>query len=84
MKCHRRFYKEEGCNRVTCTHCKAMTCYLCGAQVLDGYNHFYGVGGERTETKSCPLYSNTKEMHRVAVAEAEREGKARLEKFRNI
>ena len=83
-RCHRRFYKEEGCNRVTCTHCNAKTCYICGAQDLDGYNHFYGEGGVRTETKTCPLWSNTKEMHRVAVAEAEREGKAKLDKFRNI
>ena len=82
--CNGRFYKEEGCNKVTCTRCKASTCYVCGAQVMDGYNHFYGQGGTQTEDRTCPLYSNTREMHREAIAEAEREGKARIEKLRNI
>ena len=52
-QCHQRFFKEEGCNKVTCPHCHSHTCYICGARV-QGYGHFYNRGGGATEQRTCP------------------------------
>ena len=35
-----KFFKEEGCNKMTCT-CGAKMCYICKAKGVD-YDHFYG------------------------------------------
>ena len=70
-KCHVKYFKEEGCNRMTCprTGCGAMMCYLCKQPVQD-YSHFYGQGGEPTATKTCRLWSDSKELHTRELAEA--------------
>ena len=39
-KCSKKFFKEEGCNKMTC-QCGAKMCYLCKEKVTD-YSHFYG------------------------------------------
>jgi NADH pyrophosphatase NudC (nudix superfamily) len=28
-KCSTRFFKEEGCNKMTCPKCRAVMCYVC-------------------------------------------------------
>ena len=35
-----QFFKEEGCNKMTCA-CGAKMCYICKAKIVD-YKHFYG------------------------------------------
>ena len=35
-----QFFKEEGCNKMTCT-CGAQMCYICKAEGVE-YSHFYG------------------------------------------
>ena len=38
-RCKKRFYKTEGCNKMTCT-CGASMCYVC-RQPIKGYDHFH-------------------------------------------
>ena len=71
--CHKKFFKEEGCNMMTC-QCKAKMCYLCKEKVTD-YNHFYGQGGAATETKKCPLYTNSKVLLATELARAAKEAR---------
>lgn len=42
-KCKRAFFKEEGCNKMTCT-CGALMCYVCDKPIKD-YKHFNAQGG---------------------------------------
>ncbi|XP_034235979.1 uncharacterized protein LOC117642170 isoform X3 [Thrips palmi] len=64
-KCSRKFVKEDGCNKMTCT-CGALMCYVCRQPVKD-YSHFNGQGGDNFER--CPLYSD---HHALEVAEVKR------------
>lgn len=41
-RCNRMFFKEEGCNKMTCV-CGAQMCYICDKPVTD-YKHFQGQG----------------------------------------
>ena len=52
-KCKVKYFKEEGCNKMTCPRpgCGAKMCYLCKAQVTD-YTHFYGQGGAPDKKRS--------------------------------
>jgi len=75
-QCKKMFYKEEGCNRMTCT-CGAQMCYLCKAQV-SSYDHFFGQGGEPTAEKVCPLYSDIQALHRKEVTAAAVKAKEEL------
>ncbi|XP_067009558.2 E3 ubiquitin-protein ligase RNF216 [Anabrus simplex] len=56
-KCKRKFIKQDGCNKMTCT-CGARMCYLC-RQPVDDYSHFH--------RGACPLYSKNEELHVKAV-----------------
>lgn len=40
--CGRTFFKEDGCNKMTCV-CGALMCYICDKPVK-GYDHFQGQG----------------------------------------
>jgi len=50
-RCSKKFVKEIGCNKMTCT-CGAMICYLCKKQIR-GYGHFKDRGG----SSNCELFS---------------------------
>jgi len=63
-KCQRKFIKEDGCNKMTCS-CGATMCYLCRKPVK-GYDHFSQKGSENNNNK-CPLYSNNDELHFTAI-----------------
>ena len=47
VACGTKFYKEEGCNHMTCPKCKTHSCYLCNAKLppADVYKHFGNPGG---------------------------------------
>jgi len=77
VKCGYKFFKEEGCNKMTC-RCGAKMCYLCKKEVKD-YSHFYGQGGTPTATKTCPLFSDIKKIHQMELAKVAKEAKQELE-----
>ncbi|EFA00239.2 hypothetical protein TcasGA2_TC003067 [Tribolium castaneum] len=68
-KCSKQFYKESGCNKMTCV-CGAMMCYVCGEAVTD-YRHF-GAG-------RCPLHTeNLQQFHLTRVLEGAQSAKNEL------
>ena len=78
-KCKVKFFKEEGCNKMACPRpgCGAQMCYLCKLPVQD-YSHFYGQGGAPTKTRTCPLWTDTRKLHKEEVAKASAKAKKDL------
>ena len=73
VKCKKKFFKEEGCNKMTC-ECGQTMCYLCRKPVSNDYKHFYGQGG--TPKKGlCPLWSNVSKLHTDEVTDAAKKAK---------
>ncbi|KAL6155735.1 hypothetical protein ACJQWK_05555 [Exserohilum turcicum] len=71
-KCKHPFIKEFGCNKMTCTHCRNLQCYVCSKNVTD-YSHF----GE-TSAGKCPLHDNIEERHEQEVKKAAGEAMAKV------
>ncbi len=70
--CKKRFFKVEGCNKMTCA-CGVISCYVCRAKVdkLVGYKHFCQVTNcLHKDCKKCPLFTNSVEDDRQAMREA--------------
>uniref|UniRef100_T1J9K2 RING-type domain-containing protein n=1 Tax=Strigamia maritima TaxID=126957 RepID=T1J9K2_STRMM len=59
--CKRRFFKDYGCNKMTCT-CGQLMCYVCRKPIKD-YEHFDKIINGKSD--KCQLYSNDREMERV-------------------
>ncbi|WVO24272.1 uncharacterized protein IAS62_005636 [Cryptococcus decagattii] len=38
-KCTKPFFKDSGCNKIICTTCRTMSCYVC-RKTITGYEHF--------------------------------------------
>ncbi|KAJ8309325.1 hypothetical protein KUTeg_014199 [Tegillarca granosa] len=66
-KCNKRFYKEHGCNKMTCV-CGASMCYVCREPDID-YNHF------NAENKRCTEMNNMRELHWDEMLKAAQEAK---------
>ncbi|WEW57422.1 RBR-type E3 ubiquitin transferase [Emydomyces testavorans] len=50
-KCKMPIIKEDGCNKMYCTKCRSVMCYICKQDITkDGYNHFTVKQG------ACPLH----------------------------
>ncbi|KAL6430129.1 hypothetical protein ACFW04_007719 [Cataglyphis niger] len=62
-KCSRTFFKEEGCNKMTCL-CGAQMCYICDKPVTN-YGHFQGQGVRNSTL--CPLWSDDRRMNAESV-----------------
>ncbi|KAK0097887.1 hypothetical protein PV326_012973 [Microctonus aethiopoides] len=62
-KCKRSFFKEEGCNKITCP-CGAIMCYLCDKPIKD-YSHFAGQGSN--EKNKCPLWTDNQRVNAETV-----------------
>ncbi|KAF1835479.1 hypothetical protein BDW02DRAFT_495738 [Decorospora gaudefroyi] len=71
-RCKHPFIKELGCNKMTCTHCRNIQCYVCSTNVND-YNHF----GEIARGK-CPLHENIESRHEQEVKRAAEEAMAKV------
>ncbi|KAF9086546.1 hypothetical protein BGX23_008793 [Mortierella sp. AD031] len=59
-KCKSRFFKTEGCNKMTCPQCHTNMCYVCKVQIKD-YSHFdQSPAGHPAKKKSlCRLWEDT-------------------------
>ncbi|KAF9901329.1 hypothetical protein EC991_006256 [Linnemannia zychae] len=59
VKCKSRFFKTEGCNKMTCPQCHAIMCYVCKVQIKD-YSHFDNApAGQPSRSKRCRLWEDT-------------------------
>ena len=68
-RCKNPFVKEHGCNKMTCTKCHNMQCYVCSKNVTN-YEHF---GNDK-----CPLHDNHEARHEEEVQKAEKEALAKI------
>jgi len=73
VKCNKRFFKDEGCNKMKC-ECGQSMCYLCRQPVDDDYKHFYAQGASPVKGK-CPLWSDNTNLHRAEVMKAAEDAK---------
>ena len=65
-KCKKRFFKEDGCNKMTCPGCKQLSCYIC-RQAIKDYSHFCLTPHCNHESCSmCVLFTDAKEDDRRA------------------
>ncbi|KAI5806741.1 hypothetical protein DFH27DRAFT_479993 [Peziza echinospora] len=68
-KCSNKFIKEYGCNKMTCSRCHTLHCYVCG-QAIKGYGHFNDPSRGGKAENTCPLFDNTDERHNDDVQKA--------------
>lgn len=66
--CKRKFVKEDGCNKMTCS-CGKQMCYICRQPVDSNYGHFYH---QEVMENKCPLYTDENIVHTTAVEAAAR------------
>ncbi|KAE9521827.1 hypothetical protein AGLY_017779 [Aphis glycines] len=66
--CKRKFVKEDGCNKMTCS-CGKQMCYICRQPVDSNYAHFYD---EKVIKNKCPMYTDENIVHTTAVEAAAR------------
>ncbi|ORY75997.1 hypothetical protein BCR35DRAFT_267719 [Leucosporidium creatinivorum] len=61
-KCGEPYVKEDGCNKITCPSCRAVSCYICGI-IVEGYSHFKNAGSNYTgpvkSTSNCELWDDS-------------------------
>ena len=62
-KCSRPYFKEDGCNKITCS-CGALMCYICDKPVT-GYQHFND--GRLGYSHLCPLMSDNHLINNATV-----------------
>ncbi|KAK9432636.1 hypothetical protein V1505DRAFT_365222 [Lipomyces doorenjongii] len=74
-RCRQRFFKEDGCNKMTCSNCHNTMCYVCSEPII-GYNHF---SHSHSYTKGrCPLYDDTRKRHQDEITRAEKAAKQQV------
>ncbi|KAK8028167.1 E3 ubiquitin-protein ligase [Apiospora marii] len=75
--CKNPFIKQDGCNKITCTRCRTIQCYVC-RQTVKGYDHFNDAsrGGKEGQ---CPLFDATEERHEAEVQRAQEEMRKKVE-----
>ena len=68
-RCATPFEKRDGCNKMTCSKCRCISCYLC-KQSIEGYAHFCSKHG--CKCGQCHLWADPKESDERARREAGR------------
>ncbi|KAF9054814.1 hypothetical protein BJ165DRAFT_1337360 [Panaeolus papilionaceus] len=79
--CKKAFIKEQGCNKMTCPHCRTLSCYIC-RQVIKGYDHFNQMPnqpGPSRKSGKCSLWDKVEERHAEEVKAAHDKA---MEKYR--
>ncbi|KAI1462140.1 hypothetical protein F4805DRAFT_195364 [Annulohypoxylon moriforme] len=77
-KCKHPYVKLEGCNKVMCTRCRTLQCYVC-RQTIVSYNHFNDTSRGGQEGR-CPLYDQTEQRHEEEIRRAEEATRKKVEK----
>ncbi|GAA5916284.1 E3 ubiquitin-protein ligase RNF216 [Sporobolomyces salmoneus] len=79
-KCQLKYIKSEACNKITCSKCGALSCYICQAVVKD-YSHFdqSAPGAPNGNSSKCPLWDDTDVRHFNEVEEARKKAQAELD-----
>ncbi|GAA5980301.1 hypothetical protein JCM5350_000936 [Sporobolomyces pararoseus] len=79
-KCQLRYYKGEACNKITCSKCGTISCYICQAIVKD-YTHFdqSAPGSINGISSKCPLWDDTEVRHFNEVEEARKKAQSTLD-----
>ncbi|KAL7419892.1 hypothetical protein Q5752_005808 [Cryptotrichosporon argae] len=56
-QCSKPYFKEDGCNKMTCTACGTLSCYSC-QKPIKSYDHFSQLPGRADISKpgACPLW----------------------------
>lgn len=82
-KCKTPFIKTDGCNKITCTKCRNIQCYICSQDCVAGpngstYGHFNDPsrGGKEGQ---CQLFDNTEQRHQEQVDAAQKEALAKIQ-----
>ncbi|KAK5802049.1 hypothetical protein F5H01DRAFT_82077 [Linnemannia elongata] len=70
-KCKTRFFKTEGCNKMTCPQCHTHMCYVCKIKIKD-YSHFdQSPAGQPAQKKNlCRLWEDTIQRNKDEVKAA--------------
>lgn len=67
-----RFFKIDGCNKLTCPTCGSVICYLC-REIIRGYDHFSHGGDGKPNPggkDKCALWDDTKRNDAMLVNDA--------------
>ncbi|KAI8805678.1 hypothetical protein BJ742DRAFT_400347 [Cladochytrium replicatum] len=67
-KCHQKFIKTDGCNKMRCS-CGQLVCYICKA-AISGYDHFNQAPDGRRQEGNCQLWDDLNMRHAQDVAAA--------------
>ncbi|KAI0116912.1 hypothetical protein F4814DRAFT_266602 [Daldinia grandis] len=74
--CQNPYLKLNGCNKICCTKCHTLQCYVCRQTITD-YKHFddSSRGGKNGQ---CPLFDKTEERHQQEVQQAEEKTRQKM------
>ncbi|TRM63521.1 hypothetical protein BD626DRAFT_494567 [Schizophyllum amplum] len=54
--CQKPFIKDDGCNKIYCTNCRTLSCYIC-RKMINGYEHFnQAAPGAPSTSNKCLLW----------------------------
>ncbi|KAI1209831.1 uncharacterized protein F4807DRAFT_460122 [Annulohypoxylon truncatum] len=76
--CQHPYVKIDGCNKIKCTRCGTLQCYVCRATIKT-YSHFNDEARGGAEGR-CPLFESTDERHEGDVRQAEEIARNMIEK----
>jgi E3 ubiquitin-protein ligase RNF216 len=68
-RCKNPFIKEAGCNKMHCSKCGNLQCYVCSKDIKD-YSHFADSVAPHAGSK-CPLHDNVEQRHQDEAKRAE-------------
>nr|XP_019012339.1 uncharacterized protein I206_03186 [Kwoniella pini CBS 10737]OCF51120.1 hypothetical protein I206_03186 [Kwoniella pini CBS 10737] len=77
-KCEKPYIKESGCNKIYCTKCNTISCYVC-QEVVQGYEHFDQNPAESSQPKhpgKCKLWDRQEKEQEIEAVRAARDAAA--------
>ncbi|WVR04125.1 hypothetical protein IAU60_001124 [Kwoniella sp. DSM 27419] len=80
-KCAKPYVKDDGCNKIICSKCRTMSCYICQRQIQD-YTHFNEGPGGSKGNGNCPLWDRQRvkdDQELILAARAAAQARVRAE-----